>query len=199
MLAGYLAMASSFALHWVVGRVAPLHYVIPDLLQQFPFFTLLSILLMLSVIAGIVEEAAFRGYMQGPIERRHGLAVAIVVVSIVFGLAHLTDLQPSMTIARMFFIVVASVLYGVLVHLTDSIRPGVVLHATGDAIGIVWIWWLTRHPGSGPSQHGLSSALNDTGFWMNGLLSVVFGVAAVWAFRRLARVARSERAEASSL
>ena len=28
--------------------------------------------LMGSVVAGLVEEASFRGYMQGPIERRHG-------------------------------------------------------------------------------------------------------------------------------
>ena len=151
MIAGYTAIASSFALQWVVGRLAPLCYGIPDVLQQFPFVTLLAILLMLSAVTGIVEEAAFRGYMQGPIEKRHGVAAAILVVSVVFGLAHLTDFRPGMTVARMFFIVAASVLYGILVHLTGSVLPGVVLHVTGDTIGIGWIWWLARRPGSGPS------------------------------------------------
>jgi len=193
MIAGYLAMISSFALHWVVGRLAPLRYGVPEVLQQFPFVTLLGILFMVSAVAGIVEEAAFRGFMQGPIERRHGTAVAILVVSLVFGLRHLTDWQPSMTVARMFFIVAASVVYGILVHEVDSILPGLVLHATGDAIGISWIWWLSTHSGSGSSQRGFASALTDPSFLVAGVVTVVFGIAAVGAFRRLACVVRSER------
>jgi membrane protease YdiL (CAAX protease family) len=186
MTAGVLATACNFALHWVVGRLAPLHYDVPAVLKQFPFFTLLSILLMVSIVAGIVEEAACRGYMQSPIERRHGIVVAIIVVSIIFGALHLTDWQPSMTAARMFFIVLASVLYGLMVFLTDSILPGIVLHAGGDAVGIVWIWWLRKHPT--PRATGI-----DAQFWTYCAEALVFGVAAVWAFRRLARVARTER------
>ena len=193
MIAGYLALVSSFALHRVVGRLTPLRYDIPDVLQQFPFVTLLAILLMVSVVAGIVEEAAFRGFMQGPIEKRHGLAPAIVVVSVVFGAAHLTDWQPDMTVARMSFIVLASVVYGIMVHLVDSILPGLVIHATGDAIGIGLIWWFSRNPGSGASPQGFAASLNDPTFLTNLVVTVVFGVAAVWAFRRLALVARSER------
>lgn len=192
MLAGYLAMASSFALHGVVGRLAPLRYGVPEVLNPFPPVTLLCVLFAISAKAGIVEEAAFRGYMQGPIEKRHGIVVAIVVVSLVFGLGHLTDSQPGMTVSRMFFIVTASVVYGILVHLVDSILPGLVLHATGDAIGICWIWWLSTHPGSGYSQLGFADALRDRGFLVNGVVTIVFGVAAVWAFRRLAGVVKRE-------
>ena len=193
LTAGYLAMAGSYALHWVVGRLTPLNFAVPAVLQQLPAFTLISILLMASVIAGIVEEAAFRGFMQGPIERRHGVVAAITVVSIVFGSAHLTDWQPSMTVARMFFIVLASVLYGVLVHLTNSILPGLVLHATGDAIGIVWIWLLSQRP-TVQSPSGFAGASADPQFWTNCLIAAVFGVAAVWAFRRLAKVTGTDRA-----
>lgn len=192
MTAGYLAMVSSFALHWVVGRLTPLNFAIPALLLQLPPFTLLSILLMVSVIAGIVEEAAFRGFMQGPIEKRHGVVTAILIVSIVFGSAHLTDWQPTMTAARMFFIVLASVLYGVLVHLTNSILPGLVLHATGDAVGIVWIWLLSKRPSLPASQRSLAAASAEPQFWMNCLIALVFGIAAAWAFRRLAVVTSRE-------
>ncbi|MGH9867660.1 MAG: lysostaphin resistance A-like protein [Candidatus Polarisedimenticolia bacterium] len=194
LVAGYLGMTSSYALHWVVGRLAPLHYDIPEVLQPLPFFTLLCILLMASAVAGIVEEAAFRGFMQGPIERRHGVVPAILVVSAVFGLAHLTDWQPSMTIARMFFIVAASVVYGILVHMVDSISPGVVLHATGDAIGIVWIWWLSARPGPRSTHGSLTAALGDPGFLVACAVAVIFGAGAVWGFRRLSRVLETERA-----
>ncbi len=192
LIAGYLGMVSSFALHRVAARFTTLRFDIPDVLQQFPPVTLVAILLMVSVIAGMVEEAAFRGYMQGPIERRHGIVASIVVVGIVFGAAHLTDWQPDMTIARMFFIVLASVVYGILVHLVDSIRPGIVLHATGDAIGIGLIWWFSTHPSSTAREPGLAAALGEPTFLISLSIAVVFGGAAVWAFRRLALVARND-------
>jgi membrane protease YdiL (CAAX protease family) len=193
MAAGSLALAASFALQWVVGRLTPLGYGIPAPLQQFPVVTLLAVLLTLSVVAGIVEEAAFRGYMQGPIEKRHGIAAAILVVSAIFGAAHLTDLQPAMTVARMTFIVLAAVLYGIMVHLTDSILPGLVIHATGNAIGLVWIWALSRNPGSRAAPRDFAAASSDPQFLVTCGAAVVFSAAAVWAFRRLAQVTRSER------
>ena len=194
LISGYLAMASNYALHWVVGRLTPLNFTLPEVLTKLPPFTLMSVLLMLSAMAGIVEEAAFRGYMQGPIEKRHGIVAAIAVVSIVFGSAHLTDWQPSMNAARMFFILLASVLYGILVHLTNSILPGLILHATGDAIGVVWIWWLAKRPRV-VSEPGFASASADPQFWMNCVIALAFGIAAVWAFRRLAIAGRSLRAQ----
>jgi membrane protease YdiL (CAAX protease family) len=42
-----------------------------------------------ALLAGIIEESAFRGYMQGPIERRYGLVVAILITGTMFAIAHL--------------------------------------------------------------------------------------------------------------
>jgi membrane protease YdiL (CAAX protease family) len=194
MAAGATALAGSFALQWAIGRLTPLGYGIPRPLQEFPVVTLLAILLTLSVVAGVVEEAAFRGYMQGPIERRHGIGVAILVVSAVFGAAHLTDMQPAMTVARMTFIVLATVLYGIMVHLTNSILPGIVIHAVGNAIGLCWIWWLSRTPELPETPHGFAAASSEPRFWVVCGAALVCSVAAVWAFRGLAQVARSESA-----
>src|SRR5262245_10413912 len=54
-----------------------------------PFVTLFLLLVMASVVAGVVEETAFRGYMQLPIERRHGPVAAILLNGVVFGFAHM--------------------------------------------------------------------------------------------------------------
>lgn len=59
-----------------------------DVPPQMPFVTVFLLLVMASIVAGVVEEAAFRGYMQGPIERRHGPVVAILLMGALFGLAH---------------------------------------------------------------------------------------------------------------
>lgn len=192
LLAGWLTQASLFGLTWVLGRLVPLGYGFPEVLRPFPSLTLFSLVLMLSAHSGIVEEAAFRGFMQGPIERRHGPVIAILVVSSVFGLGHLTDWQPQMTVARMFLIVAVSVQYGILVYLTGSILPGLVIHAAGDAIGIGLLWWLSVHAGSGPLQRAAPAWSNPL-FWVNCLETIVLGVAAVWAFRRLTLAVRSER------
>ena len=61
---------------------------LPDL-GNVPESTVMALLLMAAPVAGIVEEAAFRGYMQGPIERRHGLVVAILITGTMFAIAHL--------------------------------------------------------------------------------------------------------------
>ena len=43
-----------------------------------------------AVSAGICEETGFRGYMQRPIEQRHGAPVAILISSLLFTTLHLT-------------------------------------------------------------------------------------------------------------
>lgn len=48
--------------------------------------TVFAWLVMSAVVSGVVEETAFRGYVQGGIERRHGLTTAIVVIGGLFGL-----------------------------------------------------------------------------------------------------------------
>jgi membrane protease YdiL (CAAX protease family) len=45
---------------------------------------------MSATSAGICEETGFRGYMQQPIEQRHGAVIAILVSSFFFMLLHLT-------------------------------------------------------------------------------------------------------------
>jgi membrane protease YdiL (CAAX protease family) len=68
----------------VMNRLVRLPSQRTDDLTNIPFVTLGLWLLMSAVVAGIVEESSFRGYMQGPIERRHGPLVAILVTGSLF-------------------------------------------------------------------------------------------------------------------
>lgn len=90
----------------------------------------LQILIMGPLVAGVVEEVAFRGYMQSHLERI-GPTFAILVTSVVFTLMHATHgLQYLLMVAPGFF--VASVVYGYLALKSGSILPGMVLHFLGD-------------------------------------------------------------------
>ena len=91
-----------------------------------------SALIMGAVVSGVVEEAAFRGYMQSHLERI-GPTFAILVTSAVFTLLHATHgLTYLIAVAPGFFLV--SVIYGYLALKTGSIIPGMILHAVGDAV-----------------------------------------------------------------
>lgn len=90
MIAGILGLVALVLLLRVMNRMVTLPPQPSDDLAHLPFMTLVPLLLMSAVVAGIAEESAFRGYMQGPIERRHGPVVAILVTGSLFGLVHFT-------------------------------------------------------------------------------------------------------------
>jgi membrane protease YdiL (CAAX protease family) len=90
-----------------------------------------SVLIMGATVSGVVEEAAFRGYMQSHMERI-GPTFAIVVTSAIFTVAHATHgLDYLLAVAPGFFF--ASVIYGYLALKSGSIVPGMGLHVAGDA------------------------------------------------------------------
>jgi membrane protease YdiL (CAAX protease family) len=88
--------------------------------------------------AGICEETGFRGYMQRPIEERHGVPTAIVVSSVLFMLLHLTK---GWALAGMVPIVFgAGVLLGLLAWSSGSLIPGIFGHTVMD-VGLFGYWW----------------------------------------------------------
>lgn len=186
LLTGALGIATLTALTYALGRLIPLGLDFPEALKTLPPVTLATLVVVISVMAGIVEEAAFRGYMQSRIERRHGPVVAIAVVSIIFALAHFpTSLA---TLPRMGLIVLASVGYGILAYATGSILPGMVLHAAGDVFSFTLLWYARR---AGPAAAATSArGPGNPMFWINGVEALALGLLAVWAFRRLSGALR---------
>jgi membrane protease YdiL (CAAX protease family) len=110
----------------VVGRSSPM----PDL-RAFPTTSYRwSMFIMGGVTAGVVEEAAFRGYLQTGIEI-HDRANALWITSLVFVAAHVTQgLAAVLLLGPGLF--VASMLYGTLARRTGTILPGVAIHVVGD-------------------------------------------------------------------
>lgn len=89
-----------------------------------------SMFIMGGVTAGVLEEAAFRGYMQSGIER-HDFDNAIWISSVVFVAAHINHgVGTLLVMAPGLFI--ASMLYGTLARRTGTILPGMIIHVLGD-------------------------------------------------------------------
>lgn len=91
-----------------------------------------------AISAGICEEIGFRGYMQRPIELRHGAPAAILISSSFFLALHLTK---AWAIPGMVPIVFgAGVLLGLLAWSSGSLIPGIIGHVVMD-IGLFAYWW----------------------------------------------------------
>jgi membrane protease YdiL (CAAX protease family) len=88
--------------------------------------------------AGICEETGFRGYMQRPIERRHGAPIAIVVSSLLFTLLHLNKTWATLGMVPIVFL--AGILLGLLAWSAGSLVPGIIGHVLMD-IGLFAYWW----------------------------------------------------------
>ena len=111
---------------------------------EMPLVTAFLLLAMASVVAGVTEEAAFRGYMQSMIERHYGVTVAILANGTLFGLLHFGN-HPSDVLLMLPYYIAVSAVYGGLTWAADSILPALVLHCAGDIV-VLTRWWLTGRP-----------------------------------------------------
>jgi membrane protease YdiL (CAAX protease family) len=187
LLAGALGMVSVMGLVFVTSKFGNLPgkaFEPPFAVSTYPWWTVLSIFLSIAATAGVVEEAAFRGYMLSAIARRHGWIVGIVVVGVVFYVAHLSHAYA--TLAFLPFFLAYSALHGLLVYLTRSILPSVVLHAVADFIVV-------------PMQFGVIPGPGESTFVTHGGLTTVFALAATPAFVRLAAIARESNLAAQEV
>jgi membrane protease YdiL (CAAX protease family) len=153
-------------------------------LAHIPKFTVVSLLLMAAPVAGIIEEAAFRGYMQAPIERRSGLAIAILVTGTMFAVAHL-----DFTLILWPYYVAVAAIYGMVTYLTNSILPAVVLHTCGNLYSNIDLWLHRQAEWQATSASaGLIWKTGvDASFWGTSLALVIVTTATTWAYIRLTR------------
>jgi membrane protease YdiL (CAAX protease family) len=88
--------------------------------------------------AGVCEETGFRGYMQRPIEHRHGPIVAILISSVFFTLLHLTKDWALIGMVPVVF--GAGVLLGTLARASGTLVFCMLGHWIMD-IGLFAYWW----------------------------------------------------------
>ncbi|HEY2582068.1 MAG TPA: type II CAAX endopeptidase family protein [Mucilaginibacter sp.] len=106
-------------------------------IDSYPLWIAWVIVIMSSAVAGICEEAGFRGYMQVPIDKRYGPVFGIILTSVVFTLIHLGHTWALPILPHIFF---ASVLLGILAYRSGSLIPGIVGHSILDIFDYS-VWW----------------------------------------------------------
>ena len=194
LLAGLLGLVSVLLLQGVLSRLVVLPQQRDLDVSRYPVITVLMWVVMSAVVAGVVEETSFRGYLQRPIERRHGPLVAILITGSLFGFAHFA--HPEVGVVLLPFYVAVAAVYGTLAYFTDSSLPGMLLHAGGNMFSAFDLF--TR----GRSEWQLSPEATpliwetgpDAAFWSNVAALLIVAVLAVWAYSMLERATRDARA-----
>ena len=191
IIAGLVGLAALLPFQRVMSRLV----MIPPEAQpitappEMPLLTLVVLLVMAAVVAGVVEESAFRGYMQGPIERRYGPIAAIVITGVVFGLAHYNH-HPTAVVSMLPYYVVVSAVYGGLAYATNSILPGMVLHAVGNVFSLsrLWATGLSELQVSATAPRLIWETGLDGSFLRSVVVFTVLASLSVWLFANLRKV-----------
>lgn len=103
-----------------------------------PYLGVIAIVL----IAPIVEELTFRGFIFGGLRQRFGVGWAVVLSSAVFALAHTLSVGGSILLLGPSLFL-AGVALALTYQWTRSLYPGMVLHASFNLIAVVAIFLTT--------------------------------------------------------
>jgi membrane protease YdiL (CAAX protease family) len=191
LFAGMLGLIGVLLLQGVLGRLVTLPQQRELDPSKYPIITVFLWVVMSAIVSGVVEESSFRGYLQKPIERRHGPVIAILITGTLFGFVHFGHPEVGVTLLP-FYLAVAAV-YGALAYFTDSTLPGMVLHAGGNIFSAFDLfargrteWQLTVEAKPLVWETGL-----DAAFLGNVTALVIAGALTVWAYAALARAVRT--------
>jgi membrane protease YdiL (CAAX protease family) len=158
---------------------------LPDF-SKYPLVTVLAVLAMASISGGLSEEAGFRGYFQGTLERRGLGWGAVLVTMLVMAPEH--ALSQGFVWPNVLFYLLVDGMLGALAYLTKSIRPGAVVHAIGLFVFFAFVWPRDA------SRPMFAATSDHAGFWIHVAVTVVFALLSLAAFARLARLARRQTA-----
>lgn len=187
--AGLLGIGAILALLQVVARLVSMP---PgqsiEAPPGMPAATMLALVVMQSIVAGVTEEAAFRGYMQSMVGRRLGVVTAVASAGVLFGLLHFPN-HPGDVVLMLPYYVAVSAMYGGLTWATGSVLPAMVLHALGDIV-VLTRWWLTGMPEwqLGPLAPPLAwDAGIDRPFIEALVVAIGLGLVTSWSYRAIRR------------
>jgi len=153
-------------------------------LQDTPKTTHIVLLATTLIATGFIEETAYRGYLQRPLEHAYGPAVAILVAAIAFGLSH------NLPTYWLPVFVFASLGWGVMARFANSNWPGIFTHIFVDGC---FFYWFFKNPDD--LRMLLASDVLHDGptktFYIAAGAAIVLGLVSIFNFIRLGRMKRA--------
>jgi membrane protease YdiL (CAAX protease family) len=104
------------------------------------FLVIIPWLLLFALSNAFMEELIFRGAFLDKLEKQFGERVALVQISLIFAIFHVSILQATgfeMIVAFTAFIMILGLAWGYIVQKSDSIWGAVLAHAVADIFVII--------------------------------------------------------------
>jgi len=133
----FIIVNASFMLTFRFLEFQPEIFKTLSFLNNLPALQAWSLIIGISMVAGICEEIGYRGYLQKPLEQKYGPIVAISISSIIFIVIHLHQAWLG---SIMVSIIPISFMIGYLAYATNSLIPGIIAHVSFDII-LSSYWW----------------------------------------------------------
>lgn len=186
MIAGLAGLWALIQFQNVYARLVTLPTGQTEDLSTIPMHTLIPSVIVSSVVAGVTEESAMRGYLQSPIEKAFGPAVAIVITGLVFGLLHFVHSEVNFTVMPWYMGV--AIVYGAMAWKTNSILPSMVLHAAGNMLNVVNLLGQDRTEWQPTIKTSLVwETGTDSAFWISVLAFLVLLTISILVFRQVSK------------
>jgi membrane protease YdiL (CAAX protease family) len=146
--------------------------------SRLPTATLVASLIMAALVGGVFEEAGFRGYFQGTLERHMPWIFAVLVCA--FVMAPLHGATQGFVWQVLIFYLLADIAFGASAALTNSVLPGILVHTVGLFAFFAFIW------PSDKTRQMIEATGPDLWFWLHVAQIGVFAAIGIWLFARLA-------------
>lgn len=96
------------------------------------------------LIPGIWEEISFRGVITSLNEKKYSRNITLVIVSVLFGLFHLTNMIAGIpaivVVPQAFYATLLGFIFGYLVIRTNSLIPSIIAHYLIDSVGQFFLY-----------------------------------------------------------
>jgi len=186
VFSGALALVAMCGLWIALSDLVHIPPGITPSMRGLPLPTIISFLVMATLAAPLSEEAAFRGYAQGMLEKAWGWApAAIVGSSLLFAAVHFTQ---GLFLPKLGLYFTAGLIFGTIAYLTNSLYAAMVVHCLADFAGFLLLWPHDAH------THALITEGGHDPLFIPSLAAiVVFTPVAIAAFRHLATLTAGNR------
>ncbi|HEY3950803.1 type II CAAX endopeptidase family protein [Phenylobacterium sp.] len=184
--AGVLGMAAFGGLWIAASDLVHIPPGVQPKMGHIPLVTVISFLVMAALAAPLSEEAAFRGYATGILQKAWNNAPAAIIGStVLFAAVHVVQGLDAVKLGLYFG---AGLIFALIGYLTNSLYAVMVVHSVGDVMGFTVLWPHDQ------VAHGMGFA--DPKFAPALAAMAIFTPLAILAFRKLAVASRPLRVTA---
>jgi membrane protease YdiL (CAAX protease family) len=186
VVAGALSIVALEGLWVVMARMVRMPgSVLPDM-SNYPRLTVVAMVTMGALVSPICEQAGIWGYCQTRLEREYSVGFAVLITPLIFALLPHPPMHAALLPKLLFFFLIG-LTFSLMVHLANSILPGLVVHAGGLLSFFVLVW------PNDPARSLVTVNGTDVWFVMSLAQVAVFTALAAAAFMRISRIAANNR------